>query len=94
MPMNKYAIYTYEITRGRVTEGHISDGAQIVTPGIEHAYTNFERIFGNRNNKMKLRCKNLKDEDVSYPCYVRAHDLGVILLRIDKLKNVYVYEEE
>ena len=92
--MDKYAIYTYELSRGRITEGNIIDGPQVVTPGIEHAYENFERIFGDRNNRMTLRYKNQKGEESSFPCYVRAHDLGVVLLRIDKLKNVYVYEEE
>jgi len=92
--MDKYAIYTYELKRGRITEGNICDGTQVVTPGIEHAYENFERIFGDRNNKMMLWYKNQKGEETSSPCYVRAHELGVVLLRIDKLKNVYVYEEE
>ena len=85
---------TEEVSRGRITEGNIIDGPQVVTPGIEHAYENFERIFGDRNNRMTLRYKNQKGEESSFPCYVRAHDLGVVLLRIDKLKNVYVYEEE
>ncbi|MCR5269526.1 MAG: hypothetical protein K6D91_00735 [Prevotella sp.] len=91
--MDRYAIYTYEVKRGAVTEGHIGDGAQVVTPGIEHAYDNFERIFGDRNNVLTLWYKSNKEE-TSSPCYVRAHEQGVVLLRIDKLKNVYLYEEE
>lgn len=92
--MDKYAIYTYELRRGRVTEGHIEDGPVVVTPGIEHAYENFERVFGDRNNRLSLKCKDSKGNDVSFPCYVRAHDLGVVLLRIDRLKNVYTYDIE
>ncbi len=92
--MDKYAIYTYELSRGRITEGNIIDGPQVVTPGMEHAYENFERIFGDRNNKLALFYKNQKGEETSFPCYVRAHDLGVVLLRIDRLKNVYTYDKE
>ena len=92
--MHKYAIYTYELTRGKVTEGDFRDGPQVVTPGIEHAYENFERIFGERNNRMKLRYKPQKGAETSFPCYVRAHNLGVVLLRIDRLKNVYTYDIE
>lgn len=92
--MNKFAIYKYKLERGRITEGHLSDGLQVVTPGIEHAYENFERIFGDRNNRIKLWHKNKKGEESSFPCYVRAHNLGVVLLRIDRLKNVYTYDIE
>lgn len=90
----KYAIYTYELTRGRVTEGDIRDGEQVVTPSIEHAYENFERIFGEKNNRMNLRYQPPKGSVTTFPCYVRAHDLGVVLLRIDRLKNVYTYDIE
>ncbi len=92
--MDKYAIYTYELKRGKITEGDIRDGSQVVTPGMEHAYENFERIFGERNNQIKLRYKTEKGVETSYSCYVRAHDLGVVLLRVDRLKNVYTYDIE
>ncbi len=92
--MDKYAIYTYELNRGKVTEGHLDDGAQVTTPSIVHAYKNFETIFGAKNNKLSLYSTSSKNETIKYPCYVKAHNLGIVVLRINKLKNVYIYEEE
>ena len=92
--MDRYAIYTYKLQRASITEGHLDDGVQVTTPDIKHAYENFERLFGEQNNKLSICYKNQRGVETIYPCYVRAHDCHVVLLRLDNLKNVYVYEEE
>lgn len=90
--MNKYAIYTYELTeKPRRNEILTTEEAPIEKMKPE---TRFELLFG-KERGAELRVQKLKKNGTAdkYPCQVLNHDENIILLRLIYDKNVNIWEE-
>ena len=91
--MEKYAIYNFELYKLEAIQGDLSMGNEIVAPKMEHAYQNFESIFGSKGNELRVQKEKRRGEGVDkYPCHVLAHDSHLIYLRLENVKDVTVYE--
>ena len=65
----------------------------MIEPQMEHAYENFERIFGKKGTVVRVQKEKKRGEGADkFPCHVLAHDHNIILLRLENVKNVTVYE--
>ena len=91
--MDKYAIYKFELHKQQGSQGDWTKGEQMVAPQMEHAYENFERVFGKKGTTIRIQKEKKRGEGADkFPCYVLAHDHNIILLRLENVKNVTVYE--
>ena len=46
--MKKYAIYKYELTRRSTIQKDLLQDTEETSPNMEHAYENFEHVFGGK----------------------------------------------
>lgn len=93
--MDKYAIYRYELFRRESVEGDWTLAEQTSPVPMEHAYENFERLFGRKGTTMRVKKDRKRGGGGdNYPCYVLAHDHNIILLQLLNVKNVTVYESQ
>ena len=93
--MDKYAIYNFELIQRRVIQGDLTRGEQIEVPKMEHAQENFDHVFGGKGTEVRIQREKKRGEGADkFPCYVIAHDRNVILLQLENVKNVTVYEAQ
>jgi len=93
--MDKYAIYHYELTKRKVIQGDLMEDEQFVVPQMEHAQENFDHVFGDKGTEMRIQKEKRRGTGADkYPCHVIAHDRKVVLLRLENVKSVTVYESQ
>ena len=91
--MDNYAIYKFELYKREGSQGDWTKCDQMIEPQMEHAYENFERIFGKKGTVVRVQKEKKRGEGADkFPCHVLAHDHNIILLRLENVKNVTVYE--
>ena len=91
--MDNYAIYKFELYKWEGSQGDWTKCDQMIEPQMEHAYENFERIFGKKGTVVRVQKEKKRGEGADkFPCHVLAHDHNIILLRLENVKNVTVYE--
>lgn len=92
--MGKYAIYKFELTRVDGWQRELPLGEEMEIPISDHANENFERLFGRKGSLVRVLREKRKNDFEPCPCHVLAHDNNVILLRLENVKNVIVYESQ
>lgn len=92
--MDKYAIYRYELTRLDGIQGDWTQGNEVVAPAMEHAYENFEHVFGEKGTEVRMQVELKSGGGKKFPCTVMAHERNIILLRLANVKNVSIYESQ
>ena len=93
--MDKYAIYDFRLFKREIIQTDWTMGDQTVSPQIEHAYENYEHLFGKKGTTLRVQKERKRGEGADkYPCYVLAHDHHVILLRLENVLNVPVFEKQ
>lgn len=93
--MDKYAIYNFELTKCRAIQGDLMKDDYFVVPQIEHAYENFDHVFGNKGTEVRIQKEKKRGVGADkFPCHVIAHDRNVVLLRLENVKNVTIYESQ
>lgn len=86
--MGKYAIYKYKLTKKEKIQGDWTQGENVSVPIMEHAYENFEQVFGGKGVEVRMQKeKKGGGGGDSYPCHVMAHEDNIILLRIENIKS-------
>lgn len=93
--MDKYAIYNFELMKRKSIQGDLTKGEEVDIPKMEHARENFGHVFGGQGTEMRIQREKKRGEGADkFPCHVIAHDRDVILLRLENVKNVTVYEAQ
>ena len=91
--MDKYAIYRFELHKRSVIQGDLTVNDHLVAPQMEHAYENFEHVIGEKGTSLRIQKEKKRGDGAEkYPCHVLAHDHNIILLRLENVKIVTVYE--
>lgn len=91
--MSKYAIYKFELSQSNTIQGDLTMGEQVVAPDMTHAYENFERIFGRKGTEFRVQREKKRGVGVDkFPCHVLQHEANVVLLRLENVKNVTIWE--
>jgi hypothetical protein len=91
--MDKYAIYNFELMKRRVIQGDLTRGEEIDVPKMEHAHENFDHVFGGKGTEVRIQREKRRGEGADkFPCHVIAHDHNIVLLRLENVKSVTVYE--
>ena len=91
--MEKYAIYKYEIKRRDTFQSNLLQGDEVATPKMEHAYENFEHVFGGKGVEVRMQKeKKGGGGGDTFPCHVMAHEDNIILLRIENVKSGSYFE--
>lgn len=93
MPMDKYAIYSYSlVAKPRRNELIPSDDNQLINDmSLEQR---FELLFGQKPGADFPVQKIKKGGADKYPCHVVRHEENVVLLRLEKKKDVSIWEEQ
>ena len=91
--MDRYAIFSYGFT-DLPLERDWTLCEQTVRPesSDDHRRSMLDQLFGARNTTFTFKEYNKSDAD-NYPCTVLAHPEGFILLRIERPKEVNVYDK-
>lgn len=86
--MEKYAFYTYSFEPG-IPQGDLyqEDQSSFADLSDEKRRDKFELLFGKRGVEFRIKKKG-------YPCTVYAHGDGIVLLRLERPKNVPIYEKK
>lgn len=90
--MDKYAIYKYKLTKQDCIQGDLTMGNEVVAPKMEHAYENFDHVFGPKGTEVRIQKVLKSGGGETYPCHVMAHEQDIILLRLENVKNETIYE--
>ena len=90
--MGKYAIYKYELSKGNSIQGDWTQGNEVVAPKMEHAYENFDHVFGKTGTEMRIQKVLKSGGGDTYPCHVLVHDRNIILLRLENVKKETIFE--
>lgn len=90
--MGKYAIYKYELSKGNSIQGDWTQGNEVVAPKMEHAYENFDHVFGKTGTEMRIQKVLKSGGGDTYPCHVMVHDRNIILLRLENVKKETIFE--
>ena len=87
-PMQKkYSFYTYDFEPGS-SQGDLYDGNQPFGEQSEkHRRSLFEFLFGKSGALFNIR-------NGDYPCTVMAHNDGIVMLRVERPRNVPLYIKE
>ena len=93
--MDTYSIYQFKLNKSDNRQGELFREEPFLVPKMEHAYQNFEHMFGPKNSEFRVQkaAKNGIGVD-KYLCHVLAHDHNVILLRVENNKGVTIYEQQ
>jgi hypothetical protein len=88
-----FAIFTYELNPAPI-QGDIFDEnpKQVSDSSTEGLRKRFEFLFGDKNNVLNLQKYDRADSDV-FPCTVMYHENNIVLLRIEKPKNLNYWEK-
>lgn len=88
-----FAIFTYELNPAPI-QGDMFDEnpVQVTDNSKEGLRKRFEFLFGNKNNVLNLQKYDKADSD-TFPCTVMYHENNIILLRIEKPKNLNFWEK-
>lgn len=92
--MEKYAIYRFELSKLNRIQGDWTQGDEVVAPKMDHAYENFEHVFGEKGTEVRMQVEQKSGGGKKFPCRVMAHERNIILLRLANVKNVSVYESK
>lgn len=90
--MDKYAIYKYTLTKQDCIQGDLTMGDEVVVPKMEHAYENFDHVFGPKGTEVRIQKELKSGGGEKYPCHVMAHEQNIILLRLENVKSETIYE--
>lgn len=90
--MGKYAIYRFEIYKQECGQKDWTLDEQDDEFKKDQAYEKFEWLFGKKGTEVRIQKEKKNGIGDKYPCHVIAHDHNVILLRLENVKNVTVYE--
>lgn len=93
--MDKYAIYSYELSKSVASEGMLPNPDEIDVNESEF-YKCFETLFAEqRGAEVKIQHVNgTNTAATKYPCQVMYHRDNVIILRLEREKNVSVWEKK
>lgn len=92
MPMELYAIYSFELSESVTINGMLPNPDEISVSESEY-YQCFERIFAEqRGGEVKIQ-KVKGSTATKYPCQVMYHRDNVIILRLEREKNVPLWEK-
>lgn len=62
---------------------------------MDHAYENFDHVFGKKGSNVRIQREKKQGQGAEkFPCHVVAHDRNIILLQLENVKNVIVYESQ
>lgn len=86
--MDRYAFYTYSFEPG-IPQGDLyqEDQSSFFVLSDKKCRERFEILFGRRGVVFPIKKKD-------YPCIVYAHGDGIVLLRLERPKNVPIYEKK
>ena len=69
--MDNYAIYKFELYKREGSQGDWTKCDQMIEPQMEHAYENFERIFGKKGTVVRVQKEKKRGEGADkFPCQV------------------------
>ncbi len=90
--MDKYAIYRFELSKEKYIQGDLTQGNEVVVPKMEHAYENFDHVFGTSGTEVRIQKMLKSGGGDTYPCHVMVHDHNIILLRLENVKKETIFE--
>lgn len=93
--METYAIYSYKVKASVTMDGMLPNPDEISVSDSEY-YQCFERLFAEqRGAKVNIQHVNATNTTATkYPCQVMYHKENVIILRLEREKNVSVWEKK
>lgn len=92
--MDKYAIYSYELSKSVALDVTIANSGETDVSESDF-YKCFERLFAEQRGA-KVNIQHVNDTNTSstkYPCQVMYHKENVTILRLEREKNVSVWEK-
>ncbi len=86
--MQSYSFYTYSFKPG-IPQGGLFQGESSSFEDMSEDKRRklFEFLFGGRGLQFTIKKKD-------YPCTVMAHDGGIVMLRLERPRNVTVYDKQ
>lgn len=91
--MDKYAMYTYEITSPAQKDLPFEEDARVEENSKEeHKRQCLDKLFGENNTDFRMRKLGKSDADY-FPCTVLGHYERIVLLRLVNTKYVPYYKE-
>lgn len=85
--MQKYSFYTYEFEPGSPQNDLYDENRPFVEQSEKYRRDLFEFLFGNSSALFKI-----KNDD--YPCMVMTHNDGIVMLRVERPRNIPLYIKE